>query len=254
MLITFADDAGKLEQTKTTLEHPFHVAARGFVAAAKLRVGMQVSRWQREWQPKAAPLQTIGFRAAEAATGHLLVKAISITRSGLNPWRAYNLTVEGDHTFFVGKARAWVHNACPKVFKKIKYNGRNDEDVLADLNAATKNRPAGGQWVLSGEARHGPGSAYEYLVTGVPNAYAFKVNGVKFDGVRNGTLLDAKNWSKWPLPDKDWSAASVVSPARRQIGVAGEAPIEWIIRSDAARSATRQVLERAGLSNRINLR
>ncbi len=109
--ITFANDTSQPETIKTTLEHPFHVAGQGFVAAEHLKAGMVVSRWS----PSASPLQTVGFRAAEAATGHLLVKAITITRSGLKKWRAYNLTVEGDHTYFVGKTNAWVHNVnCPK--------------------------------------------------------------------------------------------------------------------------------------------
>jgi len=90
------------------------------------------------WAPADSPVQLIGLREAEAATGHLLIKAITITRSGLEPWRAYNLTVEADHTYFVGNLDAWVHNAddCGKYVYRyvedgvVKYVGITKEPAI----------------------------------------------------------------------------------------------------------------------------
>jgi len=79
----------------------------GFIDGEKLKVGMLVGRWS----PKQPLLQTVGTRSAVASSGHLLVKAVTVARSGLKPWRAYNLTVADDHTIFVGKLNAWVHNS-----------------------------------------------------------------------------------------------------------------------------------------------
>ncbi len=97
---------GKLETITTTLEHPFHVQGKGFVTAGTLKAGMKVT----SWQPRPPPVQVVGYGKADS-TGHLLVKAITVVRDGLKPWRAYNLSVENDHTYFVGKSRAWVHNS-----------------------------------------------------------------------------------------------------------------------------------------------
>ena len=33
---------------------------------------------------------------------------------------------------------------------------------------------------------------YQEAVTGVPSEIGYRVNGVKFDGFKNGTLIDAK--------------------------------------------------------------
>jgi hypothetical protein len=39
--------------------------------------------------------------------------ARKVTRRQLpNPFRAFNLIIANDHTFFVGTSRTWVHNAC----------------------------------------------------------------------------------------------------------------------------------------------
>ena len=38
---------------------------------------------------------------------------VAATKIVDTPLRAYNLHVDGYHTYFVGKTQAWVHNACP---------------------------------------------------------------------------------------------------------------------------------------------
>ncbi len=105
VIVQLENSNGATDSITTTLEHPFHVQGYGFIRADKLVQGMLLTKWQ----PHAPPVQTVGHRAADT-TGHLLVKAITITRSGLKSWHAYNLSVEKDHTFFVGKSKVWVHN------------------------------------------------------------------------------------------------------------------------------------------------
>ncbi|HHK74792.1 MAG TPA: hypothetical protein ENJ57_06470, partial [Rhizobiales bacterium] len=145
VVVELAGAGGKTEKIVTTLEHPFHIEGLGFVPAGGMKVGMKVTRWQ----PKADPVLEAGHRdsdstgsllhrwlaqvggwlarlglaaaqpaqavarpaAGEAAAGPLTVRAIQIIRTGLTPWRAYNLTVAQDHTFYVGTLKAWVHNA-----------------------------------------------------------------------------------------------------------------------------------------------
>ncbi len=80
------------ETVETTDEHPFYVAATGFVPAGRLAVG-----------------NAIVTRAGPPA----VVVAIEHRR---RPLEVHNLRVEGAHTYFVGLSGGgvWVHNqACP---------------------------------------------------------------------------------------------------------------------------------------------
>lgn len=72
----------------TTVEHPFFVFGKGFVRAETLQSGDL--------------LQLASGRYASVArlVGHNVGQ------------RAYNLTVANDHTYFVGRSGAWVHNSC----------------------------------------------------------------------------------------------------------------------------------------------
>jgi hypothetical protein len=71
---------------ETTKEHRFAVPGRGFIAAANLSIGDLV--------------MTHAGQAAEIAALE--------TQEGR--FTVYNLTVETDHTYFVGDSRLWVHN------------------------------------------------------------------------------------------------------------------------------------------------
>ena len=82
--LTFADG----ETIETTGEHPFYVQGEGFVPAGRLAIGSAIVT-------RAGP-ETRLVRAAWNAA----------------PKTVYNFTVEGDHTYFVGKTGGglWVHN------------------------------------------------------------------------------------------------------------------------------------------------
>jgi hypothetical protein len=79
----------------TTTEHPFFVKGRGFVRAGSLGIGTQIVT-------RAGPSATVtATRTMTRAAGYTV----------------YNLTVDGDHAYFVGKLAGgvWVHNAlCEK--------------------------------------------------------------------------------------------------------------------------------------------
>ena len=82
---------GKKEHIVTTSEHPFYVKGRGFVRAGSLGIGTQIVT-----------------RAGPAA-----VVTATHPRMRSNGYTVYNLTVEADHTYFVGRGGGgvWVHNA-----------------------------------------------------------------------------------------------------------------------------------------------
>ena len=93
---------GASETLTCTPEHPFYVAGQGFVEAGSLGIGTSlVSRAGPALQVTDLTWQK--NKAQELAS-----------TSGLGGYTVYNLTVDGDHTFFVGTTGGgtWVHNSC----------------------------------------------------------------------------------------------------------------------------------------------
>ena len=104
------------ETIETTGEHPFYVAGEGFTPAGRLSIG-----------------NAIVTRAGPATR---LVKAVW----NAAPKTVYNFTVEGDHTYFVGKNSGglWVHNIpCSRITTVI---GRNADVDAWMIKAYQKQR------------------------------------------------------------------------------------------------------------------
>ena len=87
------------ERIETTAEHPFYVDGKGFVPAAMLAIGNSIVTI-------AGPPLTI-----------------STIEKRDQPQTVYNFEVEDFHTYFVGDAGFWVHNATyDELSQKIAYN------------------------------------------------------------------------------------------------------------------------------------
>jgi len=104
-VVTVAFHDAKTDQSETltcTPEHPFSVQGQGWVEAGSLGIGTSIVT-------RAGPQMAVASvtwqknKAQELAAG-----------GGLGGYTVYNLTVDGDHTFFVGTTGGgtWVHNAC----------------------------------------------------------------------------------------------------------------------------------------------
>ena len=78
----------KTEVLITTAEHPFFVISSGFVSASELKIGDQLLLAGGK----------VGIVSAANVNAHRQI--------------AYNLSVEGDHTYFVGTFGILVHNSC----------------------------------------------------------------------------------------------------------------------------------------------
>ena len=107
-----------------------------------------------------------------------------------------------------------------------------------------------GSWVS--ESTSGWSNAaktYQEQITGVSAGNAFEVNGVKFDGVSNGTLIEAKSsYDSFIGKDgifRSWfkGQKALVNQAERQIEAAGGAPIEWNFSSQKTLDATKTLFE-----------
>ncbi|WP_164928465.1 IPT/TIG domain-containing protein [Gloeobacter violaceus] len=79
---------GERDTLTVTGEHPFFLKDKGWTAAERLRSGERVQAVDGKW------LRVVGLQPQQQRA------------------RTYNLEVEGEHTFFVGDTRAWVHNEC----------------------------------------------------------------------------------------------------------------------------------------------
>lgn len=122
--------------------------------------------------------------------------------------------------------------------------------------------PGPGQWGPAREAMSRRAARYQEQVTGRPASEAYWVGGVgkqsgglKFDGFRDGVLLEAKgpgyaNKFNDDLTPKPWFAPSgakqLVEQARRQVEAAHGAPIRWHVAEKKAAEAIRELLEGAG--------
>ncbi|WP_223635785.1 restriction endonuclease fold toxin 5 domain-containing protein [Corallococcus sp. EGB] len=139
--------------------------------------------------------------------------------------------------------------------------------ILQRSNAASQGSPPSngpGQWGPTSESLKPPARRYQEQITGHPADEAFwvggtstKVGGVKFDGFKEGVLLEAKGpgYAKFfdGLEPKDWfrhsGAQGLIDQAQRQLGrVRGTGiPIRWHVAEKRAADAIRQLLDGAGI-------
>jgi hypothetical protein len=80
----------------------------------------------------------------------------------------------------------------------------------------------------------------------MPPGTTYKVNGVKFDGFVNGTLIEAKSYFKKFVRDgrfRRWfrGTKSSVRQANRQLQAANGTPIEWRFAEAEVADATREL-------------
>ena len=96
---------GTAERITCTPGHPFYVDGKGFVLAGQLGIGTSIVT-------RAGPaLQVTGLTWQKSKAQELVAGSAGSSFGG---YTVYNLTVEDDHTFFVGDANGgtWVHNIC----------------------------------------------------------------------------------------------------------------------------------------------
>jgi len=95
---------GKAETLTCTPEHPLFVQGQGWVEAGSVGIGSSIVS-------RAGPALEVTNLTWEKNKAEELAAG---TGSSFGGYTVYNMTVEGDHTFFVGAAGGgtWVHNDC----------------------------------------------------------------------------------------------------------------------------------------------
>ena len=100
-----------------------------------------------------------------------------------------------------------------------------------------------GIWVGVSESMSARAAAYQARFGRV--GQVFRVSGVRFDGITNGVLQEAKGPGYATFVRngtfQPWfrGADALVEQARRQVAAAGGAPIQWHFAEEAAANAAR---------------
>lgn len=110
-----------------------------------------------------------------------------------------------------------------------------------------------GQWTRTTESMSARAAAYQSAVTG-RTTEVFIRNGVKFDGIANGVLLEAKGpgYANFVRNGsfQSWfrGADGLVGQAQRQLAAAEGVPVQWHFAERAAADATRRLFKNEGVT------
>ena len=109
-----------------------------------------------------------------------------------------------------------------------------------------------GLFLTANEAMSPRAARYQAQISGRSPGEVYILDGVKFDGFTDGTLLDAKGpgYANFVRDGefRGWfeGATDLVEQAERQTRVAGNLPITWHVAEDLAVPAIRRLLESNG--------
>jgi len=130
-------------------------------------------------------------------------------------------------------------------------NGNGGNGGRTATGGGDNNGP--GEWENVNESMSDRASQYQSQITGRAPGSVYRVNGVKFDGYQDGTLIDAKGpgYAKFLRPDgtfQRWWGGSgdLVKQAQAQIAAADGTPIKWYVAEPEAADAIRALLRRSG--------
>ena len=125
--------------------------------------------------------------------------------------------------------------------------------VPATQTAATRASTIAGRWVRVNESMSARAAAYQARF-GRPG-YAYVVNGVRFDGVRKGVLLEAKGPGYATFVKNErfqvWFRGidEFLAQAKRQLAAASGTPVKWHFAEETAAKATQALFRERGITS-----
>ncbi len=135
-----------------------------------------------------------------------------------------------------------------KVFKPVF-------GVLGKLWGGLFGRASKGVWVTTNESMSVAAAEYQSLITGRAANESYLLKGVKFDGLIDDVLVDAKsgygNFVKQSTGEfYEWfkGSKSLIEQARRQIGAAEGSKIQWYFQNNATMRATQNLFREEGIT------
>ena len=102
-----------------------------------------------------------------------------------------------------------------------------------------------GEWIATNEAMSTQAARYQAFITGKAANQSYQLNGVKFDGIKNGVLIEAKsgyaNFATKEGEFHSWfpSVPDLMDQGRRQLKAAGVTPVEWHFEYEPALEAVK---------------
>ena len=113
-----------------------------------------------------------------------------------------------------------------------------------------------GVWEKTNEAMSEASRNYQKFITGASDGMVYKVNGVKFDGFKNGMLIEAKgNYSQFVNKKtgefQKWFSGkdSLVSQANRQINAANGTKIQWFFNDETSLNAVKNLFSKENITD-----
>lgn len=88
---------------------------------------------------------------------------------------------------------------------------------------------------------------YQKQISGLNENEAFLLNGVRFDGIKNGVLLEAKGKYAFLL-EKGWAQEGLIKQAQSQIKAANGASLEWHFAEKEAAATVQQLFKDRGIT------
>lgn len=141
---------------------------------------------------------------------------------------------------------AGVGPAVKGINKVSKIIGKG-EKVVKGADKLVEGVEVGGRWIKTNESMSDFSRAYQRYIAGTDDT--FLRNGVKFDGLRGNTLLEAKG-KYAQFVDKtgkfyEWFSGKddLLNQARKQLKAADGLPIEWHFADEAGYNATKALFE-----------
>lgn len=121
------------------------------------------------------------------------------------------------------------------------------EAVITVIGIANVKGGSSGSWIIENQSgRSSFSNNYQKQITG-REGQDFLYNGVRFDGVVNGGLVDAKGKYAFLL-EKGWAQDPLLKQAQRQIKAANGASIEWHFAEEAAATIVQQLFKDKGIT------
>lgn len=129
------------------------------------------------------------------------------------------------------------------------------QDILDNIPDVFRSEDGPGQYEPRNHNMSERAAAYQEQVTGSPRGIEYVVDGVAFDGFRDGKLSDAKGpgYEQFLDENGEWKpffkgADTLVDQARRQLAAAGDTPVEWVVAEEQAADAMERMLDAADIT------
>jgi hypothetical protein len=211
--------------------------------------GSGLRDWSQDDIHRLIMKTTFAYSGAEVGTsGHELF-ALAASLGVLDT--AYRVgTIGESFRALQDSVKAWQQTRANQAIQQGIHNSVSDiAPSQVDTPAAT--RAPTGEWVTVNEHMNDAPRAYQTQVTG-RTGQAWVENGVKFDGMKDGRLIEAKG-DYSGFVDKEgklywWFSKeqSLIDQAERQLGAAQGTPVDWYIANEPSMKIIEEIITREG--------